>query len=215
MNFSVKLPHVVQGLLAALIVGGMWWMRAQQPQIDATVPATLTVGVVVKLLVGLFSSSVSGSTNILAGQRAANALKLTGAVLLMGVFGLTQTACTSAVWQQLVSSVETALENGSALSAIEALVVQYFPQYAGDANIIDSIAQAVISLLQASGVLPTPAQATAGMLQSQLQQKLAASKKTSAVWPADVRELIASIERGTPSPRAAELVAAIQGRVVR
>jgi hypothetical protein len=97
-------------------------------------------------------------------------------------------------------------------------VVQFFPQYAGDATIIDSIAQAVITLLQSSGVLPTPAQVTAVALQSQLKSKIEASKAskpTSWSMPADVQDLVASIERGTPSQQAAKLVAAVHGRIVR
>lgn len=58
MSFSVKLPHYVQMGLAALIVGGVWLMRAKQPDLDATIPATITVGAITKLIVGLLSTSV-------------------------------------------------------------------------------------------------------------------------------------------------------------
>ena len=95
MNFEIKLPHYVQVGLAAAIVALTWVMRAKQPDIDATIPTTITLGVVVKLVVGLFSSSVSGPTNILAGQRAANAAKIAAMVLMLGMFGATQTACGS------------------------------------------------------------------------------------------------------------------------
>jgi hypothetical protein len=119
--------------------------------------------------------------------------------------------CGPSVWQQLVTTIETGLENGTTLAQLEAIVVQFFPQFANDAAIVDSILQAVISLLQTTNVLPPTAQANANALQSQIGVKLAAAKKTGWVLPPDAADVIAGIAQGH-SPR---LVAAIQGAVTR
>ena len=119
--------------------------------------------------------------------------------------------CGSSVWQKLVTAIETGLENGTALAQLEAIVVQYFPQFANDAAIVDSILQAVISLLQTTGVLTPPAQVNANALQGQIGAKLAAAKKSGRVLPEDASDVIAGIAQG----RHLQLVAAIQGEVSR
>ena len=90
-------------------------------------------------------------------------------------------------------------------------MVQYFPQFANDAAIVDSILQAVISLLQTTGVLTPPAQVNANALQGQIGAKLAAAKKSGWVLPEDASDVIAGIAQG----RHLQLVAAIQGEVSR
>ena len=131
-----------------------------------------------------------------------------GLVTLAVAFGV---GCGSSVWQNLVTAIETGLENGTALAQLEAIVVQYFPQFAGDAAVVDSILQAIITLLQTTNVLPPAAQAKANALQDQIGAKIAAAKKTGWVLPPDAADFIAGIPQGR-SPR---LVAAIQEAVSR
>ena len=101
-------------------------------------------------------------------------VKPVGIALLGGLLtGLP--ACSSSLWQKLVTAVESHL--GETLAQLEQLVAQYFPQYATDAGALDSILQAVLSLLQTTGVLPPPAAARANELQVQIGAKLAAAKK--------------------------------------
>lgn len=120
-------------------------------------------------------------------------------------------ACSPSLWQQLVTSIETGLENGSALAALEQIVVQYFPQYAGEAAVLDTILQSVITLLQSTGVLTPTGQATAATLQVQIRDKLAAAKKTGWVLPPAAADVVAAIARGEHP----QLVAAIGGAVAR
>src|ERR1700684_1781313 len=131
-----------------------------------------------------------------------------GLVSLAVTFGV---GCGSSVWQHFVTAIETGLENGTALAQLESIVLQYFPQFAGDAAVIDSILQAAITLLQTTGVLPPPAQANANALQGQIGAKIAAAKKTGWVLPPGAADFVAGIAQGH-SPR---LVAAIQGAVTR
>lgn len=120
--------------------------------------------------------------------------------------------CATSTWQSLVSAVEAGLANaGATLAQLEAIVVQYFPQFAGDAAAIDSILQAVITLLQTTNVLPPASQASANALQGQIGAKIAAAKKTGWLLSPDASDVVAGIGRG----QSRELVAAISGRVVR
>ena len=89
-------------------------------------------------------------------------------------------ACTpaqSAMWAQIEQTVLTDLENGSALSAIEAAVVAIDPAAASVAGLVDTIIQDAIAFLVDSGALPTPAsKVRARGLQTELVGKIGAHK---------------------------------------
>lgn len=68
------------------------------------------------------------------------------------------TACTPAtapMWQDIEKTIEADLENGTALSAIEAAVVAIDPALANDAAAVDGLIQAAIVVLETTGVLPS------------------------------------------------------------
>jgi hypothetical protein len=73
---NITLPHYVQmalGLASVILV----WVMQQQSSGALVLPAAVVSGLVIlKTIIGLLSPSISGPTNILAGQRAQNALKV-------------------------------------------------------------------------------------------------------------------------------------------
>jgi len=162
-------------------------------------------------IVGMIVTTLSG-TNVSPAMALRASAKVAASIALVLSFAFTGlTACSSSTWQQLVSSIQKGLENGALLANLEQIVAQYFPQYAGDAAVLDSILQSVITLLQTTGVLTPAGQATAVTLQSQIRDRLATAKKTGWVLPPDAADVVAGIARGEHS----QLVAAIAGRVVR
>jgi hypothetical protein len=95
--------------------------------------------------------------------------------MIIGVFTIgLLSGCTASMWQQIETTVETDIENGMALSAIEAVVVSIDPALATVAGAADAIIQDVINYLEANGTL-TPAQVTnAESVKAQIKAKLAA-----------------------------------------
>jgi hypothetical protein len=92
-------------------------------------------------------------------------------------------ACTpaqSAVWSQIEQTVLIDVENGSALSAIEAAVVALDPSLAGDAAEADRAIQAAIEFLESVGAIPKESVPYAESLKLQAALKLAASGLNSA-----------------------------------
>jgi hypothetical protein len=92
-------------------------------------------------------------------------------------------ACTpaqSAVWSQIEQTVLVDVENGSALSAIEAAVVALDPSLAGDAAAADRAIQAAIEFLESVGAIPKESMPYAESLKLQAALKLAASGLNSA-----------------------------------
>jgi hypothetical protein len=92
-------------------------------------------------------------------------------------------ACTpaqSAVWSQIEQTVLIDVENGSALSAIEAAVVALDPSLAGDAAAADRAIQAAIEFLESVGAIPKESVPYAESLKLQAALKLAASGLNSA-----------------------------------
>jgi hypothetical protein len=164
-------------------------------------------------IVGMIATTLSG-TNVSPGMalRASAKAAVAASVALFLSFAFTGlVACHSSVWQELLSSVESGLENGSTLAALEQIVARYFPQYAADAAVLDTILQSVVTLLQSTGVLTPAEQLTATALQSQITVKLAAAKKSGWVLPFDAAAVVAGVTRGEHS----QLVAAVAGRVAR
>lgn len=122
-------------------------------------------------------------------------MKRTCNIGMLSIF-LATASCGSSATQAFISQLETDLLNGTALTALEQLVVRYFPNLAGDAIAIASVLQAGISLLQSAGLLPTTAAVNAAKIQEQIRAKLAPAKVSTNK---DVLRIVAEIRGERPA----------------
>lgn len=101
---------------------------------------------------------------------------VTGILALAFGLGLACTPAESATWVSIEKTVLADIENGSALSVIEAAVVAIDPAAGAVAGLVDQIIVEAIQLLEDTGALPVEAGATtqAEAVKGQAMAKMAA-----------------------------------------
>jgi len=97
----------------------------------------------------------------------------------------------SPTWSKIESTILTDIENGEALSAIEAAVVAIDPSLASDAQGVDAIIQAAIDFLETVGAIPKANAIWADSVKAGAQVKVEAAKKTGAWHPSQKAQDIA------------------------
>jgi hypothetical protein len=129
-------------------------------------------------------------------KAAAAAAKVGVALALLIGLGATQTACGTPLAQTIEKTILVDIENGQALSFVEAAVIALDPALANDMTAVDSLIQAAVVVLETTGVIPVEAKANALALKTALGAKLTAAQKGCWVMPPATQREVAAILAG-------------------
>jgi hypothetical protein len=105
-----------------------------------------------------------------------NAFRKTAIAAVTSSTMLTQLAgCGTTTFDSFLNTVKTDLANGTALTDLQSVVVQFFPSFAGQTQAIATVLQAAINLLLSTGVLTVDQTTNAKALLVQIQALQASS----------------------------------------
>ena len=111
---------------------------------------------------------------------------------------LATSGCGSTTFQSFLNTLETDLANGTALSDLQSVVVQFFPSLVGQTQAIAAVLQAAINLLISSGVLTIGSAANASSILIQIRTLQMGVDSGTTNLDRNAEQILAEIRGGKP-----------------